>query len=176
MRPADCHGTGVRLPPGPFDSSPLRLAPQRGLAHGRPLASGGTLKRGRVECPERAQRVEGQECPLALGAQPSRPSIYTRVFRGLASFHVYLLRCADGTFYAGSCEHLADRGAAHNRGEGANWTAKRLPVDLVYSESFPTRAEAIAREKQLKRWCHAKKAALAAGNTDRLRALAKRRN
>jgi predicted GIY-YIG superfamily endonuclease len=91
-------------------------------------------------------------------------------------FHAYLLHCADGTFYAGSCENLADRVAAHNQGEGASWTAARHPVELVYSESFPTRAEAIAREKQLKRWSREKKAALASGDTERLRALAKRRN
>jgi predicted GIY-YIG superfamily endonuclease len=89
-------------------------------------------------------------------------------------FHVYLLRCSDGTFYAGSCENLADRVATHNRGEGAAWTAKRRPVELVHSESFPTRAEAVAREKQLKRWTHAKKVALATGDTDHLRALAAR--
>jgi len=91
-------------------------------------------------------------------------------------FHVYLLRCSDGTFYAGSCENLANRLATHNRGDGPTWTAKRLPVEFVHSESFPTRAEAIAREKQLKRWSHAKKAALIAGDTARLRALAKRRS
>jgi len=90
-------------------------------------------------------------------------------------FHAYLLRCADGTIYAGSCENLANRVAIHQRGEGPTWTAKRLPVALAFSESFPTRAQAIAREKQLKRWSHAKKAALIAADTAQLRALAKRR-
>jgi predicted GIY-YIG superfamily endonuclease len=90
-------------------------------------------------------------------------------------FHAYLLRCSDGTFYAGSCQPLADRVATHNRGEGAAWTANRRPIELAYSESFPTRAEAVARERQLKRWSHAKKAALVAGDRERLRALAKRR-
>jgi predicted GIY-YIG superfamily endonuclease len=90
-------------------------------------------------------------------------------------FHVYLLRCADGSFYAGSCANVPARVATHNRGEGAAWTAARRPVELVYSESFPTRAAAISREKQLKRWSHAKKAALAIGDTELLRALATRR-
>lgn len=90
-------------------------------------------------------------------------------------FHVYLLRCADGTLYVGSCEVLAKRVAAHRRGEGAAWTAQRLPVELVYSEELPTRAAAIARERQVKRWTRAKKEALIAGESDRLRALAKRR-
>ena len=70
-------------------------------------------------------------------------------------FHAYLLRCSDGTFYAGSCENPADRVATHKRGKGATWTAKRLPVELVHSETFATRAEAIVREKQLKRRSHA---------------------
>lgn len=91
-------------------------------------------------------------------------------------FHVYLLRCSDGTFYAGSCENLANRVGTHQRGEGPKWTAKRLPVELVHSETFPTRAAALAREKQLKRWTHEKKAALASGDTERLRTLAKRRS
>jgi predicted GIY-YIG superfamily endonuclease len=90
-------------------------------------------------------------------------------------FHAYLLRCADGTFYAGSCENLTARVAIHNRGEGAIWTAKRRPVELVYSESFQSRADAIAREKQFKRWSHEKKAALANGDLRRLRTLAKKR-
>ncbi len=93
----------------------------------------------------------------------------------MPAFHVYILRCADGSFYAGSCENLAERVAAHQRGEGATWTAKRLPVELVYSECFATRNEAVAREKQLKGWTHAKKAALVSGDTPRLRSLAKRR-
>jgi predicted GIY-YIG superfamily endonuclease len=93
----------------------------------------------------------------------------------MSSFHVYLLRCADGSFYAGSCENLAERVATHQRGEGATWTAKRRPVELVYSESFPTRAAAVARERQLNRWSQAKKAALIDGDFGRLRRLAKRR-
>jgi putative endonuclease len=93
----------------------------------------------------------------------------------MSTFHVYILRCADGSFYAGSCENLAERVSTHQRGEGATWTAGRRPVELVYSESFPTRAAAIARERQLKRWSQAKKTALIEGNLDRLRSLAKRR-
>jgi predicted GIY-YIG superfamily endonuclease len=113
-------------------------------------------------------------CTVFRLHSPSRgqPQI---TFPGYALFSVYLLRCSDGTFYAGSCENLAERVAAHNRGEAANWTAKRRPVELVYCEPFPTRAEAIARERQIKRWSHAKKAALIAGDIDRLRTLATRR-
>lgn len=103
------------------------------------------------------------------------PDAQCSSLRGFLVFHVYLLRCSDGTLYAGSCENLANRLATHNRGEGPNWTAKRRPVELVHSESFPTRAAAIARETQLKRWSHAKKTALIAGDTAQLRALAQRR-
>ncbi|MBL9150217.1 MAG: GIY-YIG nuclease family protein [Phycisphaerae bacterium] len=90
-------------------------------------------------------------------------------------FHVYLLRCADGTLYVGSCEVLEKRVAAHRRGEAAMWTAQRLPIELAYSEQLPTRAAAIARERQIKRWTRAKKEALIAGEIDQLHALAKRR-
>jgi len=90
-------------------------------------------------------------------------------------FHTYILLCADNTFYIGSCENLTDRVATHMRGEGATWTAKRLPVRLVYSEEHSTRAAAAARERQIKRWSRAKKVALIEGDRDGLRMLSKSR-
>lgn len=88
-------------------------------------------------------------------------------------FHVYLLRCSDSSFYVGSCSDLSTRLAAHHRGEAATWTAARRPVELVHSEAFPSREEALLRERQIKGWTHAKKAALAVGDIARLRSLAR---
>lgn len=90
-------------------------------------------------------------------------------------FHVYILRCADNSLYVGHCEDVEARRTCHQNGKAAAWTAKRRPVKLVYSEPFPTRAAAIARERQLKRWSHAKKSALIRGDQDELKRLAKRR-
>jgi predicted GIY-YIG superfamily endonuclease len=88
-------------------------------------------------------------------------------------FFVYLLRCFDGSFYVGHSEHVEERVAAHNDGRGAVWTTYRRPVTLVYRETCPTEAAAVKRERQIKRWTHAKKNALVEGNLGRLKELSK---
>ncbi len=89
--------------------------------------------------------------------------------------HVYILQCADGSYYIGTTQDLATREKAHNEGGGAKHTFLRRPVSLVYSEALPTLDTAVQREHQLKRWSRAKKAALIAGDIDRLKALSKRK-
>jgi predicted GIY-YIG superfamily endonuclease len=88
---------------------------------------------------------------------------------------VYILRCADDSFYVGHTSDVYERVKVHNDGHGALWTACRRPVTVVYQESHPTEEQAVARERQLKRWTHAKKHALISGNQATLKALAKRR-
>ena len=61
--------------------------------------------------------------------------------------YAYLVRCADGTLYAGWTTDLARRIQAHNEGRGAKYTRSRRPVTLVYYEAFGTREEACRREK-----------------------------
>jgi putative endonuclease len=73
---------------------------------------------------------------------------------------VYIVRCSDGTLYTGWAVDVAARVKAHNAGRGAKYTRMRLPVKLVYSEELPTRAEAMQRERQIKRYPRAKKLAL----------------
>jgi putative endonuclease len=72
-------------------------------------------------------------------------------------FYAYLLRCADGTLYAGSTNDLAAREARHNAGHGGRYTAGRRPVRIVYSEAFDSRGDAMAREARLKRLTKAEK-------------------
>ena len=88
---------------------------------------------------------------------------------------VYILRCVDGSFYVGHSMDVNERVLDHNSGRGAAWTRCRTPVVLAYQEPFPTEAEAVARERQLKRWTHAKKLALVEGNLARLKELSKSR-
>lgn len=64
---------------------------------------------------------------------------------------VYIVRCADGTLYTGYARDPEKRAHAHNRGRGAKYTARRLPVSLVYSEPCGTRSDALKREYQVKR-------------------------
>jgi putative endonuclease len=68
-----------------------------------------------------------------------------------AAWHVYIVRCADGTLYTGITTDVAARIAAHNRGSGAKYTRSRAPVELVYQEPAPDRAAAQRRELEIKR-------------------------
>ncbi len=90
-------------------------------------------------------------------------------------FHVYILRCDDGSLYVGSTDDLELRLHRHNEGRGAQFTAQRRPITLAYSESHPTRLDARRREAQVKRWTTAKKEALIAGERAKLHGLAQRR-
>lgn len=74
--------------------------------------------------------------------------------------YVYVLRCADGTFYTGYTTDPDRRCREHNSGDGARYTSGRLPVDLVYTESFDSRSEACAREYEIKQWSHSEKRTL----------------
>lgn len=91
------------------------------------------------------------------------------------SFYAYLLRCNDGSYYAGHTDDLEQRIARHNAGSLANYTAMRRPVLLVWAESFPTRDEAFAAERRIKGWSRAKKEALIAGDWERVSLLARNR-
>lgn len=66
-------------------------------------------------------------------------------------YFVYIVRCADGTYYTGWTTNLTRRMAAHNGGEnGAKYTKSRRPVTLVYAERVETKHEAMRREYAIK--------------------------
>ncbi|MCU0250945.1 MAG: GIY-YIG nuclease family protein [Vicinamibacterales bacterium] len=88
---------------------------------------------------------------------------------------VYILKCADGSYYVGSTSDVAERERIHNEGLGAEHTAAHRPVRLVYSEAHESWPAARKREAQLERWTRAKKDALIAGNRAKLHDLARRR-
>ncbi len=73
---------------------------------------------------------------------------------------VYILRCADGSYYTGSTTDLERRLWEHRRGIGAKHTASRLPVELVYCEYSDSIEAAFIREKQVQGWRREKKEAL----------------
>lgn len=87
--------------------------------------------------------------------------------------YVYILKCCDGCYYTGSTTNLEKRFFEHQSGQGANYTRKRLPVELVYSEEFQRIDDAFCREKQIQGWSRKKKEALIVGRFDRLSDLAK---
>ncbi|MEY9348932.1 putative GIY-YIG superfamily endonuclease [Bradyrhizobium japonicum] len=76
--------------------------------------------------------------------------------------YVYMLRCADGSFYIGSAtgEDVSRRVDEHNAGAYPGYTYSRRPVVLMWSEYFDRITDGIAAERQLKGWSRAKKEAL----------------
>jgi len=89
---------------------------------------------------------------------------------------MYILECANGQYYTGSTNNLKLRIEQHQRGEGANFTKKHLPVKLVYFEEFARVQQAFYREKQVQGWSRKKKEALIYGFKDRLHILAECKN
>ena len=91
--------------------------------------------------------------------------------------HVYILRCADGSYYVGSTRDTLERRVGeHNAGTFGGYTATRRPVELVFSQSFDRITDAVAAERRLKGWSRAKKKALMRGDYDALRMLARGRD
>ena len=76
------------------------------------------------------------------------------------SFFAYVLRCSDGSYYTGHTDDLERRLAQHQSGEIKGYTSRRRPVDLMWSQPFTTRDEALSAEIQVKDWSRAKKEAL----------------
>jgi predicted GIY-YIG superfamily endonuclease len=90
------------------------------------------------------------------------------------TFYVYILECADRSYYVGLAERsLDDRLAEHIDGTYESYTHKRRPVKLAWLEEFGRLTDAIARERPLKGWRRAKKEALIRGEYSVLPVLAK---
>lgn len=87
--------------------------------------------------------------------------------------YVYILECSDGSYYTDSTKNIEVRLKQHQNGEGANHTAKRLPIKLVYLEVFTRIDEAFYREKQIQGWSRQKKEALIEENYHLLPSLSK---
>ena len=90
---------------------------------------------------------------------------------------VYILRCADGSFYCGTTrKSLEARVDEHNAGALAGYTATRRPVELVWHQAFQRATDAVAMERRIKSWSRRKKIALIEGDWDRLRRAARKRS
>ena len=88
---------------------------------------------------------------------------------------LYILQCADGSYYAGTTRgSLENRLAEHQAGHFSGFTASRRPIRPVFHQEFDRVTDAIAAERQVKGWSRAKKEALIRGDFDQLRQRAKR--
>ena len=77
--------------------------------------------------------------------------------------YVYILRCSDGTLYCGWTTDLEHRVAVHKNGTGAKYTRGRRPVELVYSETFEEKRDALSREWRIKQMTRKEKLELIKG-------------
>ena len=88
--------------------------------------------------------------------------------------HVYILLCADGSFYVGSTRKaLEDRLAEHVEGRERAYTKSRRPLELVWSQSFERHTDAFTIERQIKGWSRRKKQALIDGDWTMIRQLSR---
>ena len=66
-------------------------------------------------------------------------------------FYVYILKCGDGTLYCGYTNNVEKRIEAHRSGKGAKYTKGRLPLELVHTETFAEKGDALRREAEIKK-------------------------
>lgn len=92
--------------------------------------------------------------------------------QNMSKGYMYILECADGSYYTGSTKDLEKRLWEHQNMLGANYTKRRLPVKLVYYEEYQRIDEAFYREKQVQGWNRKKKEALINGTPELLPKLA----
>lgn len=86
----------------------------------------------------------------------------------MKNYFVYILECADKSYYTGVTNNLEKRFSEHKSGTIQSYTSSRLPVRLIYSANFSDINDAIRFEKQIKGWSRRKKEALIRGDFDSL--------
>jgi putative endonuclease len=73
------------------------------------------------------------------------------------SYYVYILLCADGSYYTGYSNNPANRFTEHSKGRGARYTRMHKPSGIAYLQSLKTRSAAMKRERQIKTFTHEQK-------------------
>ena len=90
------------------------------------------------------------------------------------AFWVYIFKCSDGSYYTGHTDNLEKRVNEHHLGEIVScYTYKLRPLELMFSQDFPTREAALASERQIKGWSRKKKEAMICGDWNEVSRLAK---
>jgi len=73
------------------------------------------------------------------------------------SYYVYVILCTDGSFYTGYTKNIDTRLKLHESGKGAKYTRMHKPQKIAYLELFDSRAQAMKREKAIKKLSHQQK-------------------
>ena len=87
---------------------------------------------------------------------------------------MYILRCSDDSYYVGSTRDIITRFQQHQAGEGAEYTRRRLPVELVFVQPCESIVQAYWFEKKVQNWSRAKREALINRDLHLLPGLAKK--
>ena len=76
------------------------------------------------------------------------------------AFYIYILKCADNSYYTGHTDDIEKRLNEHYQGKSPCYTQKRRPIKLVFMQDFSSRYEALTAERKIKKWTRRKKEAL----------------
>ena len=87
---------------------------------------------------------------------------------------MYILRCSDGSYYVGSERDLEARMQQHAVGGGAEYTSRRMAVELVFAHECTDMGQAYALEKKVQGWSRAKREALIRGEQHLLPSLSRK--
>ena len=79
-------------------------------------------------------------------------------------WYVYILECEEKSLYTGITDNLERRFEEHRNGKGGKFTHSFKVNNLLYSEKYWSKSDALKREAQIKGWTRKKKLALIAGD------------
>jgi len=115
---------------------------EKGKLKGKPQSDSGLRDTENVPLSEDVESYFKRE---VLPHAPDLPAPHPSA----GQYAVYVLRCADGSFYKGQTDNFPRRMTEHEKGD-VSWTASRLPVEPIHWEIFGTREAAVEREEELK--------------------------
>lgn len=72
-------------------------------------------------------------------------------------YFVYVLLCADKSLYTGITNNVKARLEMHDAGKGSKYVRSRLPFQLLHTEEFATKSDALKREFEIKSWSRKEK-------------------
>lgn len=172
----DCDAILTIIPESASDSPGTETGLQEGKALGKPMYTAAGLKDvpGIINwissLPNETELCIGgpraSECPEAYEVAKAVLESLTGSIHSEKKHYVYILRCADGTFYTGYTTDPERRTKVHNSGKGAKYTRSRRPVELIYTEEFDDKREAQRREYAIKQLTRTEKVELIKGVQD----------
>ncbi len=90
-------------------------------------------------------------------------------------FYVYIIKCCDSSYYTGHTDNIEKRIYEHKYKKYDSYTSSRLPIEVVYVQTFASRDAAFVAERRIKGWTRKKKEALIAKKWNNLRKYAKKK-